>query len=247
MDMIFVTHVIAELQGTSAELVSLYLFITSVLLILVLFRTLGVYGLYAYTIVATIVANIQVLKISQFGLSPEPVALGTTTFATVFLVSDIITEHYGKKAAQRGIWLGFASQIVVTILMVLTLGHPPLPHDPAQSAMEVLFLPSPRLTLASLISFVISLMVEIQIFNALNKYTHRRHLWLRTSLSGIMGTLVDNTVFSTLAWVVFAPQPVSWRTLILTYILGTYAARVLIAIVSTPILYLSYYAKPRGE
>ncbi len=241
MDTIYIASFVAWLQGSSVELVSLYLFITSVIIILVLLRTLGLYGLYAYNIIATILANIQVLKVSQFSVSPEPVALGTITFATIFLVSDIITEHYGKKAAQRSIWLSFSSQIIVTILMVITLGHAPIKADAVHAAMETLFLPAPRLVIASLISFVVSLLIDIQIFNALNTYTHHRHLWLRTTLSTIVGALVDNIIFSTLAWVILAPHPVSLHTLLFTYILGTYTARVLIAIVSTPVLYLSYY------
>ncbi|WP_010298362.1 queuosine precursor transporter [Candidatus Odyssella thessalonicensis] len=247
MDTTYVANLILWLQGSSVELVSLYLFLSSVFIILVLLRTLGLQGLYAYNIIATILANIQVLKASQFSLSPEPVALGTITFATIFLVSDIITEHYGKQAAQRSIWLSFSSQIIVTILMVLTLGHAPLPHDSVQSALEILFLPSPRLVLASLISFVISLFIDIQIFNAISNYTNHRHLWLRTSLSTLVGAFVDNIIFSMLAWVLLAPQPVSLQTLIFTYILGTYIARILIALVSTPVLYLSYWFKNKNE
>jgi uncharacterized integral membrane protein (TIGR00697 family) len=248
MDTTYIVNFITWLQGSSVELVSLYLFITSVIIILALLRTLGLYGLYAYNIIATILANIQVLKVSQFCFSPEPVALGTITFATIFLVSDIITEHYGKEAAQRSIWLSFSSQIIVTILMVLTLGHTPLSGDATQAALETLFLPAPRLVIASLVSFVVSLLIDIQIFNALNTYTRHRHLWLRTSLSTMVGALVDNIIFSTLAWVILAPQPVSLQTLVFTYILGTYVARVLIALVSTPVLYLSYYfTKPFSQ
>lgn len=247
MDTTYITELVLWLQGSSVEVVSLYLFITSVIIILALFRTLGLYGLYAYNIIATILANIQVLKLSQFSLSPEPVALGTITFATIFLVSDIITEHYGKQAAQRSIWLSFSSQIIVTILMILTLGHTPIPNDIAQPAMETLFLPAPRLVIASMVSFVVSLWIDIQIFNALNVYTRHRHLWLRTGLSTMIGALVDNVIFSTLAWVVLAPQPVTLQSLVFTYIFGTYVARVLIAIVSTPVLYLSYYFKNRND
>ncbi len=244
MDTAIVASIIQYLQGTSVELVSVYLFGTSVLIILGLFRYLGLHGLYAYNVIATILANIQVLKISQFSLSPEPVALGTITFATIFLVSDMITEHYGKEAAQRSIWISFSAQIIVTILMVLTLGHTPVTGDAGHLAMETLFVPSPRLVIASLVSFVISLMLDIQLYNALNRWTHQRFLWLRTGASTIVGALADNIIFSTLAWVILSPTPVSMHTLIYTYILGTYVARVLIAIASTPVMYLSYWFKP---
>ena len=243
MDTTLVASLVTYLQGTSVELVSVYLFLTSILIILGLFRYLELHGLYAYNVIATILANIQVLKISQFDLSPEPVALGTITFATIFLVSDMITEHYGKEAAKRSIWISFSAQIIVTILMILTLGHTPVAGDSGHVAMETLFMPSPRLVLASLVSFVISLMIDIQLYQAINRWTQHRFLWLRTSASTIVGALADNIIFSTLAWVVLSPTPVSTQTLIYTYILGTYIARVIIAVASTPVMYLSYWVK----
>jgi uncharacterized integral membrane protein (TIGR00697 family) len=244
MDHILVVPFIIFLQSFSGETLSVILFLTSVGIILGLFRVFGLHGLYAYSIIATILANIQVLKVGQFILSPEPVALGTITFATLYLVSDMITEHYGKKAAQKAVWLSFFSQIVVMILMILTLGHAPERGDSAHRAMEILFLPAPRLVVASLISFVVSLWLEIWSFQALRELTHTNYLWLRTGVSTIFAAFLDTVIFSTLAWVVFSPTPISIDTLFFTYILGTFVARFLVAIVSTPVLYLSYLVKP---
>lgn len=196
---------------------------------------------------ATITANIQVLKVAEFGFSPEPVALGTVIFATVFLVSDIITEHYGKKAAQQGVWLSFAMQIFMTIFMLLTIGHHPLPGDVAHTAIETLFLPSPRLLIASLTAFAISQFFEIQIFYRFQIATAGKMLWLRANVSSIMAALLDNVIFSTIAWVILAPNPVTLKSLMFTYILGTYLARVIVSLMSTPIIYLSYKCLPKND
>lgn len=244
MDTTYILPFLTYLQSLSGEVVAIYSFGGSLVSILLLFRFFSLEGLLAYNIIATIVGNIQVLKVANFGFSPEPVALGTVTFATVFFASDIITEHYGKEAAKRNVWLCFFSQIIVMVLMILSLGHEPLPQDVAHQAMEVLFVPSPRLVVASLTAFVISLLLEITIFNALSRWTKMRHLWLRTSVSTIVAAFLDNIIFSVLAWVVLSPQPVSTRSLVFTYILGAYVARLLIALLATPLLYLSYYFKP---
>lgn len=241
MDTTIITPLITTLHSLSGEAVSAILFITSVVIIMGMFRGFGLQGLYAYNIIATILANIQVLKVAKFGLAPEPVALGTVTFATIFLVSDIITEHYGKKAAQKSVWLSFSAQIIVMVMMLLTLGHSPEVGDVGHCAMENLFLPAPRLVVASLTSFVISLLLEIWLFQAISNLTKAKYLWLRTSVSTIFAALIDNVLFSTLAWVILAPTPVSLNTLIFTYILGTYVARLIVALISTPVLYLSYY------
>ena len=55
----------------------------------------------------------------------------------------------------------------------------------------------------------------------------------------MVSALIDNAVFSVLAWVVFAPEPIGWKALVFTYILGTYALRVVVAALDTPFVYLA--------
>ena len=62
---------------------------------LVLYRIFGKQGLYTFTIIATIGANIEVLiVINAFGME---MTLGNVLFASTFLITDIISEIYGKK------------------------------------------------------------------------------------------------------------------------------------------------------
>lgn len=247
MDHQFISPFISFLQQLSGESVSWLTFLCCIIFILSSLRLFGIIGLYAYNILATIVANIQVLKVVEFGFSPEPVALGTVIFATVFLVSDIITEHYGKKAAQKGVWLSFMMQIFMTLFMLLTLGHAPLPQDIAHGAMETLFLPAPRLLIASLTAFAISQLFEIHLFYKLQMATAGKMLWLRMNVSCILAALLDNIIFSSIAWVILSPAPVSLQTLVFTYILGTYLARVIVSLMSTPIIYLSYKCLQKND
>ncbi len=248
MDQQFIIPFISLLQQSSNECVSWITFFFCVIFILSSMRLFGIVGLYAYSVLATITANIQVLKVVNFSFSPEPVALGTIIFATVFLVSDIITEHYGKEAAQKGVWLSFVMQIFMTIFMLLTIGHPPLASDIVyHSAIETLFLPSPRLLIASLTAFALSQLFEIHIFYKLQVATSGKMLWLRTNVSSIIAALLDNIIFSTIAWVILAPVPVSLKSLVFTYILCTYLARVIVSLLSTPIIYLSYKCLPKND
>ena len=78
-------------------LVMLIFCFSSILLFLKIF---GYVGLYVYSSIAVIAGNIQVLKTVDFFYSHEPVALGTLLFASTFLCTDILSEHYGKEKAQ---------------------------------------------------------------------------------------------------------------------------------------------------
>lgn len=232
--------IIYYLHSLSGEFISVLLFIFGAFSILLMLRFFGSSGLYVYSAMATILANIQVLKLGQFSFFPEPVALGTITFATVFLTSDLITEHYGKEAAYKSVWINFTIQILTTITMLLILGTKPIDGDIFHDALSKIFLPAPRLIIASLIAFVISQLLEVTLFQMISNINKGKMLWLRTNASVMLSSLVDNIIFSTLAWVILAPSPASMHSLIYTYILGTYIMRVILSLLSTPIMYLSY-------
>jgi uncharacterized integral membrane protein (TIGR00697 family) len=240
----------------SSEGLSSFFLLILYAIMLGLWRLYGKAGLYLYNTIAVIGGNIQALKVVPFFLNQESVALGTILFSTTFLASDILTEHYGKKVAGLGINISFTAQIIMAVIMMITLMYPS--HggatglskdgcliDGTQAALYTLFTPSLRILIASLISYYVSQRVDIGIFKLLRNYTKSRKLWLRLNVSNLMAGLVDNILFSLLAWTVLSPQPVSMRSLIFTYILGTYLTRFIVSITSTPVIYLSQVLKPR--
>lgn len=244
MDTSFIIPFVELMQTLSAESLALLTFLGCAISILLLFRIFGASGLYLYNTIIVLVANVQVLKTATFWFSPEPVALGTVAFATTYLASDILTEHYGKAVARKGVWISFAGHILMTLLMVLTLGYSAPVGDKIHEAMMALFAPSPRILLAGLLAYAISQFLDISLFDWIGRLTLRRWLWLRSNVATLLSGLVDNALFSVLAWVILSPEPIGLYTLIFTYILGTYLARALVALVSTPVMYLSYWCLP---
>ncbi len=228
----------------------LYFFI-----ILIFFRLAGKVGIYLYVAVAIIGANLQVLKLAYFRFFEEPVALGTGLFATIFFCTDLLTEHYGKQAAKKAIWVGFFALFLWTIITQMTLGYSPLsPSEAGESfawalaihpAMETLFTLVPSFLLASLIAYFVSQFLDIYLYDFIRKKTNEKFLFLRNNLSTMISSLMDNIVFSVLAFVVFNPEPLELSTLVFTFILGTYLLRLLYSLLDTPFLYLSYYFLPK--
>ncbi len=74
--------------------------------ILLAYRFFGKTGLYVWIPIATILANIQVLKMVD--LLTIGVTLGNITYASSFLVTDILSENYGKRSAKRAVFIGFS-------------------------------------------------------------------------------------------------------------------------------------------
>jgi uncharacterized integral membrane protein (TIGR00697 family) len=235
----FIATIIHALQGLPPEIITLISIIISGILILLSQRLFGLVGIYMYNTLAIVLANIQVLRLCQYNILKEPVALGTVLFATLYLTTDIITEFYGAKAARRNIYICFFATLLTAILMIVDLGHVSLPcSHAAYQAMQTLFVPSVRIFIASLCAFGISQFYDIGIFSFLKKITQGRFLWARTLCASLSSSFVDNMIFSVLAWSIFAQTSVNMYTIFMTYVLGAYIARILVGVLLMPVIYM---------
>lgn len=241
-----ISSLLYSLNQLHPELVLFALFVMGSLFLLGFAHFFGKSGLYVYSVLALVMANIQVLKGVSFSFWSEPVALGTLLFSSTFIVSDVLTECFGAKTARMNVGLGFLSSLMVTCLMLLTLGLRPVEVDSlngqaflqAHSAMAVLFKPSLAIFGASLFSYIISQLLDIFVFQKLKDTFPTWALWRRSVLSTALAFLADNILFSSLAWVLFAENPVGLDSLIWTYILGTYVLRLAAAVLSLPLVTL---------
>jgi len=217
--------------------------------VVALYRLFGEAGLIAYIVLAILGANIQVLKPVQFSLFNAPIPLGTVLFASSYLCTDILAEHFGKAAARRAVLIGFAAYLFWTVLMVVTLGFAPLTAAQAEpdftwalandGAMATLFTPAPMLFVAGMTAYLISQFHDIWLYTLIRKLTRGRALWLRNNLSTWVSALIDNTVFSLLAWIVLAADPLPLDIVVWDFIIGTYLIRLVVAVLDTPFVYLA--------
>lgn len=218
--------------------------------ILAMLRMFGAAGLYIYISIAIIAANVQVLKVVKFSVFDKPVALGTILFATTYICTDILNEFYGKKAARKSIYLGFMAMFLMTVFMLLTLGFKPLEPEQAKGMewglenhthIAGVFLSSPAILLAGMISYLCSQLNDVWLYSFFKKLTKGKYIWFRNNAAAAISAFIDDVIFSVLAWVVFAEEPLEAGVLWGTYILGTYALRLVVAIVDTPVIYLAKY------
>jgi queuosine precursor transporter len=215
--------------------------------ILVFLKLFSYAGLYVYSALAVIIGNIQVLKTVDFFYSPEPVALGTVLFASTFLCTDILSEHFGKEKARKNVLIGFAGFLFMTIIMLVTIGFKPSANDWVQDSLANVFTPMSRFFIASMIAYLASQYFDVWIYSAIKNLTNHRYLWLRNNLSTILSSLVDNTIFSLLAWIILNPNPETLYNVIMIYIFGTYILRILIALIDTPFMYFSKLFLPKNN
>lgn len=217
------------------ELFWLVEILANFLLIILAYKLFGKWGLIMWIPVATILANIQVVQTIQlFGFSAT---LGNVVYATSFLVTDILSENYGKKEAGKAVWIGFFSLITMTLLMNLTLLFHPLPGDDfaqtTHGALSTIFSLMPRIALASLTAYIISQRHDVWAFHFWkDKFPSDRHLWIRNNLSTMVSQLFDSAIFVVIAfWGVFDP------TVLGEIFITTYLLKWLVAAADTPFVY----------
>lgn len=214
------------------EILWIGLLFVSLFSVILAYKLFGKTGLYIWTAVAVILANIQVLKLIQvFGMTT---ALGNVIYASLFLSTDILNENHTKKDAQKAVWIGFFVLIATTIIMQITLQFIPDEEDFISEHLYQIFSFFPRIALASLVAYIISQSHDVWFFAKLKKKDKTRRLWLRNNLSTITSQLLDNTIFTLIAFVGLY----SWESIVQIF-LTALIMKTIVAACDTPFLYLA--------
>jgi len=222
-----------EIKKMINELLWLVEIPVNFLLILLAYRLFGKKGLFLWIPVSVIVANIQVVQaLRLFGLSAT---LGNVSYAASFLVTDILSEKYGKQEARKAVLMGLFCLVAATVLFQLTLLFRPLPGDAfageAHAALGTIFGLMPRIALGSLTAYFISQWHDVWAFDLWRK-RFPRQLWIRNNFSTMVSQLVDSVVFVLIAFAGVYPTRVLFEIFITTYVL-----KFLVAAADTPFLY----------
>lgn len=134
----------------------------------------------------SVLANLFVLKqITLFGLE--------VTSADVFIVGislglNLLQEKYGKQAAQNMIWISFSALLAYTILSQFQIWYLPNALDQSQAHFLALFKLSPRLTGASIISYLVSQTLDIDL------YAYFKNNYISITISQLADTIIFSLV-----------------------------------------------------
>ena len=207
-------------------------------LTLLAYRLFGRAGLYCMSVLATVFANIEVLVlIRAFGMEQT---LGNILFAATFLITDILSECEGKKAANKAVWLGIFASAFFLVLSQSWLWYRPSEADTVMPSMRVLFTGTPRILLASFTVYAVSQMFDVWLYHKWWTFTEkrfgdkRRFLWLRNNGSTLVSQLLNTALFTIIA---FAG---TYDILTLLSIFGSsYVIFIVTSLADTPVLYLA--------
>ena len=230
-----------ETVPLSNELLWFIMLTVNFVMILLSYRLFGKTGLFIWTPIAVIIANIQVLKaVDLFGFSAT---LGNIVYASSFLVTDILSENYGRADARKAVYIGFLSLFAMTVLMQLALVFTPSGSDFAHQSLAVIFGIMPRIALGSLAAYGLSQMHDVWAYQFWKKIKpDKKHIWIRNNFSTMVSQLIDTAVFTVIAFAGVFEGRMFWEIMATTYLF-----KLIVAALDTPFLYIARSWKDRGR
>ena len=224
----------------SNEIIFLIQTVIGLFFTLIAFK-LGKIWIYAFIASCVILANIFVNKqITLLGLNATG---GNVVYGAIFLATDLLSEHYGKREARKGVFIGFfVSLFYLSMTQMILLFKKNSDDWGASESMEIIFSTSPSIVFASLIAYLISQLNDIWIFHYIKNKTNGKFLWLRNNISTYSSQLIDSIIFSFLAFYIF-PFVFNTESLplnaIIQIVITTYLMKLIVAAIDTPFIYLS--------
>ena len=174
-----------------------------------------------------------------FGLYTFEISVGILPYPITFLITDIISEVYGKRKANQivtiGIFASFFSMLIVFVSGIV----PATDWSPVSNTLfNKVFGATAIAVLASMLAYLFAQYIDIQLFHFWKRLTKGKHLWLRNNFSTFLSQFVDTF---TVLILLCSFGKIEWK-LFSSLLLSGFLFKVLIAALDTPLLYLAVYA-----
>jgi uncharacterized integral membrane protein (TIGR00697 family) len=202
-----------------------------------LYRIFGKAGLQIAIATAIILANLQGPKLTIiFGVQTS---LGVIFYSSIFFATDVLSENYGKAAANKAVRMGFAVSVIVLLMLSLALLYAPSDRPGTadfslriHEAFATIVNFTPRFVVGSLVAYYISQTFDVWAFHRIREMTGEKWLWLRNNASTLSSQALDTVIFSLITW---------WGIVDLTTALqlgaAKYGFKIGIAVIDTAFIY----------
>ncbi len=173
-----------------------------------------------------------------FGFFRFEISVGLIPYPLTFLVTDLISEIYGKKKANQVVMVGLITTIIVMGVVMLATEVPATAWSPINNGeFQKVFGLTGVAVSASMFAYLFAQFIDIKVFHFLKNLTKGKHLWLRNNFSTITSQFVDTNVVLLLMCSLGAIQ---WN-LFGQLLLSGFLFKIIVALLDTPLFYLFTY------
>ncbi len=186
-----------------------------------------------FVMALTVSALIGVKIVPFWGIFFSATAI---TFPITFLVTDIISEVWGKKKAHQVVWIGFFTTIIAFILVLIAIKLPFAPFWQGQEAYAQTLGLVGRIVFGGLIAYIVSQHHDVWAFHFWKVKTRNKHLWFRNNASTVTSQLINTIIFVPIVFYGILPNSALIPTM-----LGHFLIKIIFAIADTPFIYLGVW------
>jgi len=170
----------------------------------------------------------------DLGFKTFVLSAGVLPYPITFLITDILSEIYGRKKTNMVVYTGFVASIFVLGILYLGSSFPSIEASPVSNEYyDTVFQNSWRVIFASMVAYLTAQLVDVRLFHFWKRFTKGKKLWLRNNASTVLSQLVDTTLVVLVLFAGVLPT-----NTIQDYILDGWFFKVLCAFVDTVFIYL---------
>ena len=200
--------------------------------------------LSALFIAALVTCNLIANKFVSIDLGFKTfiVSAGILPYPVTFLITDILSEIYGRKMTNRVVLSGlFASMMVLFFLWLGGQANAISGSPITDSTYNTVFQNAWRVIAASMIAYISAQFLDVRLFHFWKNLTNGKHLWLRNNASTVFSQLIDTTLVICVLFIGVWPSNQIFQAVI-----DGWTFKMLCALIDTPIFYAcSYYFKDK--
>ena len=174
-------------------------------------------------------------SVSLFGSNLFELSVGILPYPITFLITDLISEIYGKKKANQVVTAGIFASFFSIVILLIAQAVPAIPASPVDdTTFDKVFALSPLAVLASMLAYLFAQYIDIRIYHFWKNLTRGKMLWLRNNFSTFASQFIDTfTVIVLLCSFGVLPWSLFWGLLVSGVLF-----KILVAALDTPLLYL---------
>jgi len=174
-----------------------------------------------------------------FGIYTFEISVGILPYPITFLITDIISEVYGKKKANQVVTAGIFASFFSLLIIYTSAAVPATDWSPIDDALfDKVFGATAIAVLASMLAYLFAQYIDIQIFHFWKRLTKGKHLWIRNNFSTFFSQFIDTF---TVLFLLCSFGKIDWA-LFDGLLLSGFLFKVLVAACDTPLLYASVFA-----
>jgi uncharacterized integral membrane protein (TIGR00697 family) len=192
-------------------------------------------------ITALVVSNLIFQKFftwNPFGWYHFELSVGILPYPITFIITDIISEIYGRKKANKVVIAGIFASLFALLIILVADGAPATQWSPVSDDMyHKVFGFSAIAVFSSMMAYLVAQFVDIKIYHFWKKLTKSKYLWMRNNFSTMSSQFLDT--FTVLV-LLCSFKVIEWD-LFSKLLINGYLFKVIIALFDTPFIYAAVY------